>query len=157
MRLIARLIKYIIVFNVVAVISALIVKQFVQSEGDETTDEFTLATVMFGSQFASTAGAFRHGSVITYMGGVELDLSDATLDTGARLTLLTVMGGVEVRVPSHWRIDIKSDVTMGDSQVQLEGQDDLADSAPVFTIDARTVMGGFALTNTPKRTTAPTP
>ena len=157
MRFIGRILKYAVAFNVLAIVSALIVKQLVQSEGDETTDEFTVATVMFGSQFTSRASALLHGSLITYMGGVELDLTNATLAPGARLTLLTVMGGVDIRVPPHWRIEVETEVVIGDSQVTLQGQDDLVESAPVLRIDARTIMGGIGITNQPKRTTAPTP
>jgi len=146
-----------VLFNVLAMISGVIVKQLVQSEGDESSDEFTLATVMYGSQFSSKAEAFRSGSLVTYMGGVELDLSHAALAPHARLTLLTVMGGVDVRVPPHWRIEVTSEVFAGDSQVQLEGQDDLPLDAPVLTVDARTIMGGLGITNVPKRTTSPTP
>ncbi len=51
MRFIGRILKYAVAFNVLAIASALIVKQLVQSDGDETPNEFTLATVMFGSQF----------------------------------------------------------------------------------------------------------
>ncbi len=91
------------------------------------------------------------------MGGVELDLANATLAPGARLTLLTVMGGVEVRVPAHWRIEVETEVVIGGSRVTLEGQDDLGESAPVLRIDTRTIMGGIGITNQPKRTTAPTP
>jgi hypothetical protein len=96
MRQLGKILKYAIAFNLVAALTGLIVKQLVQSDGDETPDEFTLATVMFGSQFTSTADSLRHGSIITYMGGAEIDLTRATLTGGAQITLLTVMGGVEL-------------------------------------------------------------
>ncbi len=157
MRFLGKILKYTLIFNILALVSGVIVKQLVQSEGDETTDEFTLATVMFGNNFVSTATALRAGSLITYMGGVELDLTDANLAPGARLTLLTVMGGIDVRVPPHWRVEVDTEVVMGDCQVDLIDQDELPDSAPVLIIDARTYMGGLAITNQPKRSTAPTP
>lgn len=152
-----KILKYLMAINVMAVLSALIVKQLVRSEGDETTDEFTLATVMFGNQFNSSSTALRSGSLITYMGGVELDLTNSTLATGARLTLLTVMGGVDVRVPPHWRIEADTQAMLGDSQIQLDEQDALSDSAPVLRIEARTIMGGLRITNRPRRHAAPTP
>lgn len=157
MRFIGKILKYTVIFNVLAVASGLIVKQLVQNEGDESTDEFTLATVMLGSYFASSASALRSASVITYMGGAELDLSNAGLADGARLTMLTVMGGVDVRVPPHWRVEVASNIVFGDCATDLEGQDDLPGTAPTLQIDARTIMGGLSITNKPRRTTAPTP
>lgn len=157
MRFIGKLIKYTLIFNVLALISGVIVKQLVQSEGDESTDEFTLATVMFGNHFVSKADALRKGSLVTFMGGVELDLTAATLAPGATLDLLTIMGGVDVRVPPHWRVEITDDVIAGDSQVTLDGQNDLPAEAPVLRVTARTIMGGLGITNQPKRTTSPTP
>ena len=157
MRFIGKLIKYTLIFNVMALISGVIVKQLVQSEGDESTDEFTLATVMFGNHFASKAEALRKGSLVTFMGGVELDLTAATLSPGATLDLLTIMGGVDVRVPPHWRVEVTDDVIAGDSQVTLDGQNDLPAEAPVLKVTARTIMGGLGITNQPKRTTSPTP
>ena len=157
MRFLGRIIKYAVIFNVLAALSGALVKQLIRSEGDETTDEFTLATVMFGNHFVSRATALRSASLVTYMGGVELDLTNAELAPNARLTLLTVMGGVDVRVPPHWRVEIATEVVMGDSQVELRDQDALPESAPTLVVDARTIMGGLGITNQPKRSTAPTP
>ena len=157
MRQLGKILKYAIAFNLLAALGGLIVKQLVQSDGDETTDEFTLATVMLGSQFTSTAESLRRGSIITFMGGAEIDLTRATIDGSARLTLLTIMGGVELRLPPHWRIETESLVLAGDSNSDLVGQDDLPDTAPVLQINARTVMGGLSITNKPRRTTSPTP
>ena len=157
MRFIGKIVKFFFIFNLLAVIAGLIVKQLVQPEGDETTDEFTLPTIMFGSRFVSTAKALKHGSLITFMGGTEVDLTGATLADHASLTLLTVMGGVEVRVPPQWRIEFASEVYAGEAQTNIDGQDELGDDAPVLHIEAKTLMGGLEVTNRPRRTTSPTP
>ena len=157
LRFIGKIIKLFVVFNVLAVVAGVIARQLVEPDGDETTDEFTLPTIMYGTQFASTAAALRHGSLITYMGGAEIDLTGATLADHATLTVLTIMGGVEIRVPPHWRVDFTSEVYAGDSQERLDGQDALPEDAPLLRVDARTVMGGLEITNRPRRTTSPTP
>ena len=157
MRFIGKIFKFFILFNVVAVIVGLIVKMVVQPEGDETTEEFTLPTVMFGNRFVSTAESFRHGSLITFLGGVEVDLTDATVTNSASLTLLTVMGGVQVRVPPHWRVEFTNEVYAGDARLSLDDQDDLPDDAPTIHVDAKTLMGGLEVTNRPRRTTSPAP
>lgn len=157
MRLVLRIIKLFIVFNVLAVVGALIVRQLVPSEGDEESDTFTLSTVMNGSQFKSRSEALQHARVLTFMGGAEIDFTQAVLADGATLVLQTVMGGVEVRVPPHWRVELQSAVMAGESSTRLDGQDDLPDDAPTLTIEAQTIAGGVMITNKPRRSAAPTP
>ncbi len=147
MRFIGKIVKFFVIFNVLAVIAGLLAKQLIEAEGDETTDEFTLPTIMFGNKFVSTAAALRHGSLITFLGGAEIDLTGATPADHADLTVLTVMGGVQIRVPPHWRVEMTSAVWAGEVQLHLDGQDDLPGDAPRLRIDSRLVMGGLEVTN----------
>lgn len=142
MRFVRKAIKFMVIFDLLALGVGLALKVLLQSEGDESSDEFKLATILFGSEFVSSAESFRHGVVTTYMGGVEVDLTGATIEHRATLSLLTVMGGVSVRVPDTWRVNLNSSVTAGDAQLTAEGQDDLPADAPVLNIDARTIMAG---------------
>ena len=47
------------------------------------------------------------------MGGIELNLDSADLAPGAYLTLRAVMGGIDVVVPSHWRVEMMGRSVMG--------------------------------------------
>lgn len=149
MRVIRKVIKFTIIFDLLAVGVGLIIKSVVKKEGDETSDEFVLPTVLFGSEFVSSAESFKSGVVTTYMGGVEIDLSAANIEENATLNLLTIMGGVSIKVPDHWRIDLESSVTAGDCRLRAEGQEDLPDDAPTLHIDARTIMGGVDIRAVP--------
>jgi hypothetical protein len=53
------------------------------------------------------------------------------------------MGGINLVVPPSWRVEVRSDVTMGDV-VNLTDPDDPADG-PVLLIDAKAVMGGIVI------------
>ena len=51
---------------------------------------------------------FRGGEVEANFGSVSLDLRQATLpETGARLDLQLTSGGLHLRVPSNWRVNVK--------------------------------------------------
>ena len=61
-------------------IAAFVVKQRTPSVGDADSDEVALVTIFEPLEFASTAKAFRGGSLLCWYGGGDLDLRDATLD-----------------------------------------------------------------------------
>jgi hypothetical protein len=112
------------------------------SEGDETTDEFQIAAITGGRQFVSRAGALRSGRVIAAMGGVQLDLRNASLDpAGAELALDLTMGGVQVIVREDWRVDVEQHGA-GEVETKVTPPDALPQGAPRLHVRAETRMGG---------------
>ena len=85
----------------------MLARQLFLGLGDETTGEFELVTIMEGKRFVGRAEDLWSGKVTTVMGGVELDLRDAVLSPGgADLAVFTVMGGVAMRVPDTWIVEL---------------------------------------------------
>jgi len=152
-----NVVKAIVAFNLAALAAGLAAKQLVPAEGGETSDEFVHPTIMFGTEFKSTATALRHGRVFTFMGGTQVDLTGAELASGAELEIITLMGGVEVRLPPGWRVEAANTVMAGDTQMALDGQDALGVDAPVLRIRSQTIMSGLVITNRPRRRTTPSP
>jgi predicted membrane protein len=117
------------------------------TKGDETTDDFQVAAIMGGKKFRSHAEHLRSGAVIASMGGVDLDLRDATLDAGgATLDLKATMGGVQAVVPEDWAVEVDSVTMAGEVDVKVTPQEDLPEDAPKLHIDATTRMGGVLVT-----------
>lgn len=125
--------------------AAAALRGWLPSRGDETSDEVTLATILDGVQLASRSTAFRGGSILAWFGGVELDLTGATVAPGARLNVRALFGGVMVKVPSTWRIDAETQAFLGGIDVPESDADDPA--APTLVIRASSVMGGVAVTS----------
>jgi predicted membrane protein len=141
--------------RVVAIIFAIQVVGFIvgslisrkMTKGDEDSDDFTVAAIMGGKQFRSHADHLRSGTVIASLGGVELDLRDATLDsTGATLDLRATMGGIQAIVPDDWAVDVDTETTAGEVDVKVTPIEDLPADAPKLHIDAATRMGGVQVT-----------
>ena len=143
MRFIRRALLGFVIFNVAMAVSAFVAVKRVPRFGGEEDDRFSLATAMGGINFDSTAAALTDGSVFVFMGGAEIDLMDAELAPDAHLFLKAIMGGINVVVPASWRVEVRSDATMGDV-VNLTDPDEPADG-PLLVIDARAVMGGIAI------------
>lgn len=117
------------------------------TQGDETTDEFRSVAIMAGKEFRSHAEHLRSGTAITSLGGMELDLREATLDSqGANLELRTTMGGIEVRVPQYWIVEVDQESLGGSLEVDVPSAEDLPEDSPRLHIHAVTRLGGGLVT-----------
>jgi hypothetical protein len=115
--------------------------------GDEDSDEFQLAIIMGGKESHSHAAHLKSATAITCLGGMALDLREATLDaSGASLELRTTIGGIEVRVPQSWAVEVDQE-TVGEAlEVDVTSPEDLPEDAPKLRIHAVTRMGGGLIT-----------
>ncbi len=145
-----RKLKQVIMWIVVAQVVGWIVGQMIakkMTKGDEASDEFQVAAIMGGKKFESHARDLKSGSAITSMGGIEIDLRDATLDSGgARLDLKTTMGGIQVIVPNDWAVDVDKKSLAGGFDAKVTPLEDLPEDAPKLHVHAVTRMGGGLVT-----------
>ena len=146
-RKLLRIFLWITLAEAVAfVVGHLIAKKM--SIGGETSDEFRVATIFGGKRFHSTAGALKSGSAVAALGGMEIDLRDATVDPlGADLEVTATLGGVRVLVPEDWAVDFDiDDAPTGGVEVNVTPSEDLPVDAPHLHIHATTRAGGIAVT-----------
>lgn len=118
--------------------------------GGESSDEFRVAAILGGKRFRSTARRLRAGSVVASMGGVELDLRDATLDPdGATLDVDATMGGVQIMVPPNWAVEIDKQALAGGVEARVTARESLPEDAPHLHVRAAVRMGGALVTTGP--------
>ncbi|MFO7701113.1 MAG: LiaF-related protein [Acidimicrobiia bacterium] len=124
-------------------VAGAVVRRAVPSFGTESDEAFSRVFVMAGGPFRSTAIGLRSGEVLAFMGGAELDLRRATIVDGAKLRLRAVMGGIDVIVPSGWRVETASSAFMGgiDNRTDPDAEPD----GPLLLIESLAVMGGIAV------------
>jgi hypothetical protein len=72
-------------------------------DSDATVHAFAM---MAGVRRQSTSREFRGGDVSAIMGGVDLDLRNADIKAGDEVIIdaLAFWGGVEIKVPPHWKV-----------------------------------------------------
>ena len=117
------------------------------TEGDAESNEFAVAAIIGGVDRTSTASALRSGRVVAAVGGVNLDLRQATLDpAGADLRVEAYAGGVQVSVPNTWRVPVRSDAAMGGVEASVPEPADLPEDAPTLRIEAMARFGGVMVT-----------
>jgi predicted membrane protein len=123
-----------------------------QEPGSATSDanDFVRSfAVMGGITRRNESQAFRGGELSAVMGGVQLDLDGAKpADGRAVIDVFAVWGGIEIRVPEDWRVEIEATPLMGG----VESNARLAPGVePVGTLVVRgfVMMGGVEVKNTP--------
>lgn len=118
------------------------------TSGDENSDAFRLAVIGGGKEFRSRAAALRSASALAIIGGVELDLREATLDRGgATLDVTAFLGGVEVTLPPGWVVDVETHGILGGVDKCLTGHADLPDGAPILHVTTNTWLAGIEIRN----------
>jgi hypothetical protein len=84
----------------------------------------------------------EHMTVINVMGGADLDLREAVLETPeVEITVWSLMGGSTITVPEGVHVELEGFAVMGGNSLRLEGGDP-APGAPVVRVRAWSLMGG---------------
>ena len=146
-----RLLRTFLVFELGAwvgsITSAALAKRVLPSHGDEESDDLALVAILGGIELESRAKAFRGGSMIAWFGGVEVDLRKATLAPDAKLTIGALFGGVEVTVPTGWRVVHTARGFAGGMSVDVDEPED--PNAPTLILEISTAFGGVSLGSSP--------
>ena len=81
-------------------------------------------------------------TVVNVMGGADLDLRDAVLETpDVEITVWSLMGGSTITVPEGVHVELEGFAIMGGNDLRLEGGD-APPGAPVVRVRAWSLMGG---------------
>ena len=109
--------------------------------------EINAVAVSGGAEEKVTSTDFRGGYLRAVMGGVELDLTEATIeDPPATIELTIVMGGAQIAVPEGWKVRVDAGTIAGGVHSAL-GDDE---EPPDLVLTGKIVMGGVLIT--PKET-----
>jgi hypothetical protein len=142
-----RLLRTLIVFELGALVGviagAALVKKAIPSRGDAESDEVTLMAILDGIQLKSRATAFRGGTMISWLGGIAVDLRDAQLAPDAHLELRSLFGGIAIRVPRGWRVVSNVKALGGGVAINVPEPEEA--DAPTLTLEGLTVLGGIAV------------
>jgi predicted membrane protein len=140
----SRLLRALLLVVMAGVVGQLVAKRM--TFGDESSDAFRLAAIGGGKELKSRATALRSASALAVMGGVEIDLREATLDPGgATLDVTAVMGGVEVTLPPGWVVEVENHGKMGGVETRLTESADHPEGAPTLHMSTNAWLGGVEI------------
>lgn len=110
----------------------------------QTGDEVSSFNVFSGSELASHSRQFSGGSVSAIFGGAEIDLRDAMPTPEAELDVFTAFGGVEIRVPDGWRVDVRGFPLFGGFE-NVTSKEKLPADSPTLLVKATALFGGVEI------------
>ena len=84
--------------------------------------EINAVGVSGGAEEKVTSTGFRGGYVRAVMGGVELDLTEATIeDPPATIEMTVVMGGAKIAVPEGWNVRVDTGTVLVVQRFCIDG------------------------------------
>ncbi len=93
-----------------------------------------------------TSADFRGGYLRAVMGGVELDLTEATIeDPPATIEMTIVMGGAQIAVPEGWRVSVETGTILGGVHSDNVGGVSDDGGPPDLILTGKVIMGGVAI------------
>lgn len=113
---------------------------------NETSNDtlIEIVALMSGHQGNAATQDFRGGSITAIMGGVELDLRNASIQSEAVLNVFSVWGGIALKIPSDWSVVNNGVAIMG-------GIDDTSvpnmSANKSLIITGTVIMGGVEIKN----------
>lgn len=110
------------------------------SDGDGTVN---FSMIFSGSEHIFLERVFRGGNISTVFGGMSLDLRRTTLQEGITfLKVEAVFGGIEIKAPEDWSIEIRSNSVFGGFSDSRKLYNDTQDDKSKLVIIADCVFGG---------------
>lgn len=110
----------------------------------EAGDHIRSFSIFSGTEVASHSKQFRGGSISAMFGGAEVDLRDAVPAPDARLDVFAAFGGVEIRVPEGWQVDVSGLPLFGGIE-NATAKETLPAEAPVLPVNATALFGGVEI------------
>jgi hypothetical protein len=112
---------------------------------DADGDRISAFALLGGTKRRSTSPVFRGGDASAILGACEIDLTQAGLpEEGAVLDLFALWGGVDVRVPTGWRVELRGLPILGGFEDQTTGA---GTDGRRLIVTGMVIMGGVEVKN----------
>lgn len=117
------------------------------SPAAEAADSVSTLGFLGGVQRRVRSANFSGGTVTAFMGGVELDLTEADIAGDAAVVRAFAMwGGIEIRVPETWALEIRVLPIMGGVEDKTRAAS-AAEPTKRLIVDGTVLMAGLQTTN----------
>jgi predicted membrane protein len=109
-------------------------------------DHFDSTSIFGGTKKVIVSKNFQSGDITCFMGGCEVDFSQADVQKPAVVDVTQVFGGTKLIVPSNWTI--RTDMTAFFGSIEDKRQQPLnADPSKLLILQGTSVFGGIEIRN----------
>lgn len=117
----------------------------ISNSNNVDNDYVDISVVLGGGEYKFTNKQLKGGSVSTIMGGCELDFRNAEMEKEEMvLEVSSIMGGIEIRVPSHWQIIMQGSPVLGSVEDKTTKPEN---PTKKLIIKGSAIMGGVEIKN----------
>jgi predicted membrane protein len=113
---------------------------------DSSEDFFDSTSVFGGVKKIVLSKNFRGADITCFMGGCELDLTQADFQNRAVIDITQVFGGTKLIVPSHWKLSTEMTAFFGSIEDKRQ-QPASATTDKILVIQGTSVFGGIEIRN----------
>jgi predicted membrane protein len=115
---------------------------------DPADHDFMNSTSIFGRVKKNIVSKnFRGGDIVNFMGGAEINLSQADFHGRVVLEVTQIFGGTRIIVPGHWQIHHEMTAIFGGVEDKRQVQSDNINSGKVLVIKGISFFGGIDIRN----------
>ncbi|WP_229416047.1 hypothetical protein [Pseudoduganella armeniaca] len=116
-----------------------------EKDGDGASDDMVnVLALLGGHRRRMSTPHFRGGEITVIMAGCDLDLREASIDSVAVLQVFALMGGINIKVPTDWTVELEGMPVLG-------GFEDTTlhprDAGKRLIVRGYAIMGGLDLRN----------
>lgn len=106
-------------------------------------------SILGGGEFNTRSENLKGGHAICILGGADINISEADMEgTNMVITCLAFMGGVQIKVPLHWQVNVQAVPLLGGVSNKTSClAEKLQMPKKSLTITGLAVMGGIEVTN----------
>jgi predicted membrane protein len=108
-------------------------------------DYIDVTSVMGNARRIITSKQFKGGTITCFMGGAEIDLTNADINGTVLIDLTTVMGGAKLIVPANWEVKPEITNVLGGMEDKRQLQGKVIDFNKILVLRGQCVMGGVEL------------
>jgi predicted membrane protein len=117
------------------------------SQSNYSSEDFFDSTSVFGGvKKVILSKNFRGGDITCFMGGCEIDLTQADIQGRVAIDVTQVFGGTKLIVPPHWQIHTEMTAFFGSIEDKRKQPVEI-NSDKVLIIEGTSVFGGIEIRN----------
>ncbi|MEP7277832.1 MAG: DUF5668 domain-containing protein [Bacteroidota bacterium] len=113
--------------------------------GFNRDDYFDITSILGNTQRVVTSKNFKGGDITCFMGGAEIDMSQADINGTVVLDVTAIMGGAKLIVPTNWEVKPEITNVLGGVEDKRQVQGKIIDFNKVLVLKGTAFMGGIEL------------
>lgn len=114
---------------------------------EEDEEYLEVNAVLGGVKKIILSKNFKGGEITCFMGGAEINLSQADLQQPVVLEVNNVFGGTKLVVPANWNIKNEINVVFGGVEDKRNINNQMPDPSKVMVLKGTCVFGGIEISN----------